>query len=445
MTICFIANYGKTFFFHEIASRLKEKGVKVYWIVVNQNLSEFLTENYGAKAVLYLSLDDIKNVNDALGDYRLNELIYGDRALRYKINEAYEFLKNIQKPIYEFLKLHNINYLFGELTWAHEILIHRLVCEKKDLNAVYYYPSTIRMPAGRFAFFIDENESVLLEYKPNRISVDADTPVIKAEKPAYLGLNDLRLKKDSTLGARLARLKRYFTMENIDKKDPTLIANRWLTLKLKATEEINRELYKFVPKSKFDDMIQKNNYVFVGLHKQPEASIDVLGRYYEDQYLNIINIWRALPADWLLLIKEHSNAIGDRSWFFYRKLSKMRNVILVDEKTDSHQIIKKSRVVITVSGTIAYEAALMSIPSFTFSHVFFNRIKGCRRIGLDELRTNGIVQLIQSPDENNLNEYTDWIMHHSALGNISDPISDPECMSDVNIKQVADAFFGVIG
>ena len=114
--------------------------------------------------------------------------------------------------------------------------------------------------------------------------------------------------------------------------------------------------------------------------------------------LNIVNVWRALPDGWLLLVKEHTNAVGDRSWCFYRRLRQLRNVVLVDEKADSHDIIRRSRAVVSVSGTMAYEAALMGIPSLTFGDVFFNRLPGCRKIGLDHLRAGGLGHLIQPTD-----------------------------------------------
>ena len=49
-SICFVANYYKTFFFHEIAARLQTSGIDVCWIVVNRKLRDFLIDKYGADA-----------------------------------------------------------------------------------------------------------------------------------------------------------------------------------------------------------------------------------------------------------------------------------------------------------------------------------------------------------------------------------------------------------
>lgn len=443
--ICFIANYYKTYFFHEIAVQLQAKEVDVCWIVVNRKLRDFLVERYGAEAVLYISKDDTENACEPIGNFRLNELVYGDRTLKYQKHKAYSFLNNIQQPVFAFLKRHDVRFVFGEITWAHEILIHRLVNSCQELRAAYYCPHTIRMPVGRFGFFRDEYQSELVPLPPIAgSSADSSLPPVQAEKPDYLALNDVKLQQARTLSARLARLKRFFTMENIDRKDPTIIVNRWRSFQLGATEEFNREIYRLVPKVKFNDLIANKDYVFLGLHKQPEASIDVIGRYYEDQWLNILNVWRALPDGWLLLVKEHSNAVGDRSWFFYRQLCKLKNVVLIDEKADSHEIIRKARAVVTVSGTMAYEATLMAVPSFTFGDVFFNHLSGCSKVSLEHLRNAGLGHLIQPVDKSTGVEFSNWLALHSAEGVISDPVSNSSCMATDNILCVADAFGRVI-
>lgn len=444
--VCFVANYSLTYFFDAVARGLQSRGIAVCWIVVNRKLRDSLTAGYGSDAVLYLSRDDAAYARRPVGDYRLNELVYGDRALCHQGRWAYSFLNNIQQPVYEFLSLNRVRFVFGELTWAHELLIHRLATARQDLGVQYCLPHTIRVPPGRFGLFTDEYQSDLLALPlPADGQSAAHESSISLEKPDYLALNDARLKLARSLRARLGRLKRYFTMENIDQKDPTLIANRWLSLRRAAAEEMNREIYRLVPKARLDEIPANRNYVFLALHKQPEASIDVTGRYYENQYTNIVNIWRALPDDWWLVVKEHSNAVGDRPLCFYRKIRKLRNVVLVDETADSHDVIRRSRAVVTVSGTVAYEAALIGIPSLTFANVFFNRIPGCRKIGLDDLCVHGLESLIQEVPANAVAAFSEWLHQHSAAGCIGDPISNPACMTAENVDRVASVVVSLLG
>lgn len=443
MNICFVANYYKTYFFHEVAKRLQREGVNVFWVVVNKSLNDFLLKSYNKNNVLYISKSDSSVDNNPVGDYRLNELVYGDRVLRHESGDwPYGFLRNIQKKLFDFVDKNQIRFVFGEVTWAHEILFHRLLADNPELSCKYLCPHTIRIPGGRFAFFVDEFQSVLHEVPGSQIDFEPVSP-FEVKKPDYLAINDKILKSSRSIGARLARIKRFITRENIDPFDPTLISSRWTSFRLRISEELNKELYRFIKKVPFTEVISSQPYVFVALHKQPEASIDVIGRYYEDQARNITNVWRALPEGWLLVVKEHSNAIGDRPPGFYRNLNKLRNLVFVDERTDSYKLIENCQAVVTVSGTVAYEAALLGKRSFTFAPCFFNRFEKCSKLDLKDFFTDDV--FIKSKDcvIGDSDSYG-YIYSNSYPGNISDVVSNPSCISDENITMVASSFVKVL-
>lgn len=442
--VCFIANFNKTYFFHELAQELQRNGYEVFWVVVNSKLYRFLQEHYPQEKVLYISKKHIRQPAEKIGEFKLNELIYGDRSLKYTPEKALPFLVHIQKPLYNFFLQNEIRFVVGEVNWAHEILIHRIISRHEELRCTFLNPHTIRIPNGRFAFFTDEYQTEMLANNEEVERGGESYPPIKVEKPAYLKLNDSLVRKSRTFKERLMKLKRFVTEENIDDDDPTLISEREIRLKIRSAEELNKELYRMVDTVPLSQ-VQNLPYVFLALHKQPEASIDVLGRYYEDQYQNIINIWRVLPDDWILLVKEHTNALGDRGLQFYRKLSKIRNVLFLDEATDSHEAIRRSRLVVSVSGTVAYEAALMGKPAWTFAPTFFNRLATCRHITLEMLKnTSTIHQLLDDSTGMNLEEFTRFLYHHSFEGIISDPVSDPRCMEPENIQKVTHAMEQVI-
>lgn len=442
--IAFISNYNKTEFFSQVGKRLQEQGVGVYWFVVNSRCMDSLRKDYSDDRILYLGKDYRHKRNGKIGEFKLNELIHGDRTLRFYQNWATDYLINIQKPIYDFIWQNKIRLVLGEITWAHELLIHRICIQRKELECRFLNPHTVRIPNGRFAFFEDEFQSKIYKSSPidqlePSIRVQQNSIAVKIEKPDYLALNDKALKKASSAKARLFKVKRFITEENIDPNDPTLIPDRWIRFKVRVAEEINRELYRFVKRKSFAD-IKGKKYVYVALHKQPEASIDVMGRYYDDQLQNIINLWRIVPDDWFVVVKEHTNAIGDRPPKFYRALSRLKNVCLVNEKTDSHDLIMHSELVATVTGTVAYEAALMGKKSITFSQAFFNQFSGCRRIGLEVFRSAenifGILPEVTGQDAAAVSER---ILVHTFEGIISDPVSNKACISSENIIAVSNA------
>lgn len=75
-------------------------------------------------------------------DFKLNELLFGDRVLKYNYVEG-KLLINIQRDIRDFLVKSSINSL-GEVTWAHELLISRICNTYLHIN--YYSFQTIRIP-----------------------------------------------------------------------------------------------------------------------------------------------------------------------------------------------------------------------------------------------------------------------------------------------------------
>ena len=181
------------------------------------------------------------------------------------------------------------------------------------------------------------------------------------------------------------------------------------------------------------------------LHKQPEASIDVIGRYYENQLDLIHNIWRILPKDYILLVKEHSNAIGDRNFDFYKRVKKLPNTYLIDNKADTHQLLDSISAVFTVSGTIAYEAALKNKHSFTFAPTFFNKLKGCKQIRWTDFKENTLEQLINAnTDGLDHSEFSKWLLENSYEGIMSDAFGDPRSVSEDNIKALSNAFIATI-
>ncbi|GAL82105.1 hypothetical protein JCM19274_3 [Algibacter lectus] len=186
------------------------------------------------------------------------------------------------------------------------------------------------------------------------------------------------------------------------------------------------------------------------LHKQPEASVDVVGRYYDNQYINIQNIWRILPDDWYLVVKEHTNAIGDRSLSFFKKIKKLRNLVLLNEHINSHKIIQDSKAIFSVSGSIAYEAALYGKPAFLFVPIFFDKLQNCQTISLETLRnTNNIKDLLANWEENRKNKmtveaYSKYLLTYSSKGLISDPLTDPKCMEEENLNLVINTFLKLI-
>lgn len=107
------------------------------------------------------------------------------------------------------------------------------------------------------------------------------------------------------------------------------------------------------------------------LQVQPERSVDVLSPFFSNQLELIKNIRRATPSDHRLLIKDHPSIYGMQKLSFYRELATVPGVTLISSGHDSRRLIRAAAFVATISGTVAFEAALLNVPALIFSKVFF--------------------------------------------------------------------------
>ena len=441
--ICFIGNFYKTIVFEAIARKLSKFEIEVFWILPKRSQYNDLINRYPEEKLLLLDRSFINLRNEPIGDFKLNEIIYGDRVWKYDISNGLKYLINIQRPVYDFIKTNKISIVFGELTWGQEILIFRMCNQIKELECSYFSQMVTRIPNGRFFFFADEKQSKILKIsKSTTVFFDST----KIEKPKYLSINNNFIQRKMSFGGILRRMKLFISNEHIEKSDPNVITNRFTRLRVVSKEIINQQMYRFLNRVTFEE-IKDRKYILFGFHKQPEASIDVCGRYSEDQFANVLNIWRLLPLGWLLVIKEHSNAIGDRSVGFFKKILKYPNIVLINEYTDSHKLIAAAQLVITNTGTMGLEAALKNVPAITLSKVLFNCLNYCRHYTFSDLENfNSIESVINDiiGSSNNKEAFENLVNNYSFEGILVDVVSNPNVMEDDNIDKLTHAFLKLI-
>ncbi|KFM20108.1 Capsule polysaccharide biosynthesis protein [Marine Group I thaumarchaeote SCGC AAA799-P11] len=114
-------------------------------------------------------------------------------------------------------------------------------------------------------------------------------------------------------------------------------------------------------------------FVFFPLHVSPERYVDISAPFFSNQLEVIKNIARSLPVDYKLYVKEHF-AMVTRYWreiSFYKEILELPNVELIHPSVSSEEIIKKSSLVMTITGTAALQAAFFEKPSIVMSHVIY--------------------------------------------------------------------------
>jgi len=191
----------------------------------------------------------------------------------------------------------------------------------------------------------------------------------------------------------------------------------------------------------------KKSFVLFLLHKQPESSINVQGTPFCNQVEIIRALARTLPLDHDLYVKEHIVALPHRPFGFYAELKRIPGVCLITPFADTFDLMKHSTLVVTITGTAAFEATLLGRPAATIAPVYFeNFIKFPR---FNPFKTP-LGQLIKETYGHN-GELTDEqvnffasFLAQSYSGEVGDAFWFPWSMDHNNISQVANGFLDII-
>ncbi len=431
--ILLISNFEKTYYYHKIFYKFCASK-NIFWYVVNKKNYEFLKKFYNFDNIAYVnkknfSKTDIKNeINE---DIKLNEILFADRVI--KINNYNQvYLKNLELFTYKFLKDNKIKFIFGEFTWSYELVISRVA---KLLDIPYYNMQSSRYPSNRFLFFSNEKQNLFYLRNNNLENINKIEDENKYE-------NYIKKKNKDKKDIKKI-IKKSFKLlfdDYYDRYDPTLIS-KFQRVKNFIFKFIYKIGYDFLPKIKRENLENKK-YIIYFLQKSPESTVDVKGMYYSDQVNNIVNVWKILPSNFKLIVKEHPNCIGERSMSFYKKFLNLNNIYLIDLKSieDNEQFIKNSSATFSIASTASLQSAIKEINSFTFADTFFNSLKFSHKLKLEDLRNSfNLNNLIEKKHKEKNIDDTDY-SKNSFEGYILDEYLDDEN----NLKKIRVALKEVI-
>jgi hypothetical protein len=460
----FVTNQRKTEFYSPWARGLEQSGVEVFWISVGARWTDYLVqEGWDRARILDLSdwgrdwtrpyqatIEEKARIDriDALAEIGLKDALIMDREL--SLNNGWDieaYAQVVALRIEDFVLQHDIRFAFGEDTWAPEIITSAVM----HANGRHFHaPHTIRVPSERIAFFrgVFQKSVEVVEQHPG----DADRAIARqaihdlrerGERPYYFALN-----------ARPNRLRKHWFAElyhavaqpprmRFDHTIPTARRRTARRLKSIAFGRLANALGAF----EAPPASPGRPFALLLLHKQPESSVDVIGAPFTNQFEVIKALVRLLPFGWELWIKEHSNAIGDRSPAFYRNLRRLPGVRLIDYNADTLNIFARAGLVASISGTACLEAGLLGVPAITFAKMYFGDVllrNGLDPFALDHREMAGIlaeaeVARRQPRAEQAAEDYLTWTVAQSFPGLISDPVSLPSVTSSENVRNVADA------
>lgn len=133
----------------------------------------------------------------------------------------------------------------------------------------------------------------------------------------------------------------------------------------------------------YDEPNWNEDFAYFPLHFEPEITTLLYSPFYTNQITLLTQIAKSLPVHFKLYVKEHPSMLEYRPIEYYKELKKIPNLKLLDPKTNSLDLIEKSKIVTTIAGTAGFEAALLKKPIISFGDIFYNNlsfVKRCREI-----------------------------------------------------------------
>ncbi len=373
---------------------------------------------------------------------KFNSIVLMDRTLRKKKNEYINnYLIFLLNKIDSFFKKVKPKIIFIEPTWTHEILICKFA---KKYKVSIVAPVKDKLLPDRFLAFKDENH---LDFYINSnsksafsLSKKALNSVLYDEPVQYFTKFNNRNKFDLK---KLPKLFRLIKISVLNYRNPNIHSSVFNDVLFKIKSIVRAKFQLLALDFKKLNEISKN-YILITLHVQPEASIDVVGTKYSNQIEFVRNIANTTPNKYLLLVKEHSHAIGNRETSFYKSLLEIPNVDLLHPNENARDAIKKSSLVISNTGTSSLEASILKIPSVTATAMFFHKILLKKHFNPFEENISDLLPNCKKLNKNNLINHLERIYLGSFKGNCGDFQTDPNVLGINNIKILKSSFKKII-
>ena len=132
---------------------------------------------------------------------------------------------------------------------------------------------------------------------------------------------------------------------------------------------------------------EADNLIFFPMQQEPERSLLLTAPCYTDQINTIDFISKCIPENYILIVKEHPTQGPGRGWrklSDYKRFKQNPRIFFIHPSVPASEIIKKSKLVISVSGTASLEASFFNTPSITFAKKDFTLISSIQKFNTDD-------------------------------------------------------------
>lgn len=217
------------------------------------------------------------------------------------------------------------------------------------------FPEEIRHTAMRYIASVEQRgvkyEGAILFSKARMMSRMRRAP----RRLLGAARREIRIRRDPVL--------------RVDPHLPPPLRSAWLT-------EVVHPLRTFMlgrrlPMLSAADLDSIGDFAFYPMHFEPEVSLQVFGRPFQNQIELTRILALSLPVGMRLLVKEHPRSLGFRKEAYYRKLLSIPNIRLVDPFVPTIDIVRRARMVCVVSGSVGLEAMVLGKPLLVFGRTLY--------------------------------------------------------------------------
>lgn len=305
--------------------------------------------------------------------FQLNEeVILRCRLLRSLTEkESVVHVLSMRRAISEVFDTYTPDVIISET--IDQFLMHLLHTEATN-RGIPFFGLVVTFVNGYYRFSAKGNSDYRRSVEDDEVLGVLDLLENRAYRPAFI--------KKSDLVYLSAPVKRWAA--NIA-RIPYFIVKKWLTGEhfnyhywvshVNAARE--NDLFPKLPfhNSDWRAFITKTEKkkIYVPLQSYPEATIEYwcesLAVIDYDKVL--LRTVRRLAQQFILVIKEHPNALGLRGRAFYKQLSSIENVVVCPATENSNHIVELVDAVLVWTGSVGFEAALRGKPVLTVGDPYY--------------------------------------------------------------------------
>jgi len=389
-----------------LAKKLQQQNCRLAGLTLKRSLHQYMLKQAEVKYDLLINNDeimsrpkdylkgehyDLKHICEQLGVDSIWPIVstLRNHVRSYKDKYYYSFKQNVSdqdiidyvmavyKYILYFFENFNPDLIISPNFVALPHIMFHLYAKKRGVKmlavtdckvrGVFIFTHSYQDNEGKFYTHIDNlNDNKITS--PNSKKAKAYIAQFRQKfiKPSYVSDRSNKASLVKKIKHELAPY--YHSLRFIIKPPINVLKSTGITGDYKPPRILLRDHYahkkykRFANKYSYYPFDKLKKFVYFPLQFQPEATIDVAAPYFTNQIEVARLLAMSLPDDYTLVVKDHPEMVGLRSDSYLEKIARTVNVKLIDYRIPNENIIKKTSLIISPSGTTIAEASFYYKP-----------------------------------------------------------------------------------